>query len=47
MRAHVTKLAGARIDGDLEDTRLAAPEDLSKGRLTDKFYCSGDRRSMS
>ncbi len=33
MRAHVTKLAAARIDGDLEHTRFAAAEDLGKGRL--------------
>ena len=33
MRAHVTKLAAARIDGDLEHTRLTAAEDLSKSRL--------------
>ncbi len=47
MRAHITNLAAARIDGDLEDTRLAASEDLGKSRLTYKFYCSGNRRSMS
>ena len=31
-------LAAARIDGDLEHTRFAAAEDLTKGRLIFKFY---------
>ncbi len=38
MRAHVTKLAAARIDGDLEHIRLTAAEDLCTDQLTYKFY---------